>query len=348
MNGEPIRVLVVDASPSSRARLSAILAMDSELVVVGEASGGEQAIAMAQRLRPDVITMHAQISKQDSFETTMRIMAEAPTPIVIVTTSTQEIAVELSTQALRAGAMTVLKMPEDTQFESFERARQIFARTVKTLASVKVVRRRDRRGATVPRHSERPRARAQVIAIGGSTGGPAALRCILEALSGTFSAPILVTQHLVSGFTEDFTQWLSSACRLRIKVAENGEPLVRGTVYVAPEHLHLRLLDRKIHLEESVPVGGFRPAITTMFESVAHGFGERAVAVLLTGMGRDGVDGLQAVRDHRGFVIAQDEASSVVFGMPRVAIEAGVVDEVLSLRTIGSRLEELTWNEVNP
>ncbi len=344
MTKGPTKVLIVDASPIARARLRAIFALDPELLVVGEATRGEDAVALAGRLRPDVITMNAQMPKEAGFETTRRIMTEVPTPVVVVSSCSEAEAVEQSVRALHAGALSLLRMPEPTADEA---AQQIFARTVKALASVKVVRRRERKEVTPSVRPERPRSKAHVVAIGGSTGGPAALRSIIEALPESFAAPILVTQHLAPGFTEDFVQWLSLTCPLRVKVAEDGEPLARGTVYVAPEQHHLRLSEHRIRLPASVPIGGFRPAISAMFESVAQGFGERVVAVMLTGMGRDGVEGLRAVRDRRGFVIAQDEESCVVFGMPKAAIESGVVDEVLSLRRIGSRLEELIRDEVN-
>lgn len=346
MTGLPLtRVLVVDGARTSSALLVRGLAADPDVSVVGEAHEGARAIVMARRLQPDVILMDLHLPHNDAVETVRRIMAETPTPIVLVSKGADACAVELSMHALRVGAMTVLPLPTAAAELSSDSAWELFRRTLKTLAAVKVVRRREARVSSPPQKELAKRPRAQVVAIGGSTGGPVALRTILENLKQDFGAPIVVTQHLASGFVEGFAQWLSSNCKLHVKVAEASEPLYRGTVYVAPETSHLKVVDRKICFDGAGPTGGFRPAISTMFESIAACFGERAVAVLLTGMGRDGVDGLQAVRNRRGFVIAQDEASSVVFGMPRAAIDAGLVDEVMSLQGIVRRLEQLVADE---
>jgi two-component system chemotaxis response regulator CheB len=349
VTGASIRVLVVDHSPSSRAAIVEILAADPQITVVGEARDGLEALAKAHALRPDVITMDIRMPRMDGVEATKRIMTEVPTPIVIVSGTVQDADVAMSMQALRSGALSVLPKPPTAESPEHTADRKLFARTVRALAGVKVVRRREARESLPMQASTPPRRRrAHVVAIGGSTGGPAALRVVLEALPEDFSAPILVVQHLASGFYEGFARWLGMGSKLRVKLAEHDEPLRGGTVYVAPERHHLRVAEAKARVERDPAVGGFRPAATPLFESVASAFGERAVAVILTGMGRDGVDGLRSVRELRGHVIAQDQASSVVFGMPRAAIEAGIVDEVLPLRKIGVRLNELTQPEVSP
>jgi two-component system chemotaxis response regulator CheB len=212
------------------------------------------------------------------------------------------------------------------------------------MARVKVVRR-------WPEHVrvESPRAphleravRARVVAIVASTGGPAALARILSNLPAGFEAPVLVVQHIAAGFVDGLTAWLNTMSALPVRVARDGEHLHPRTVYVAPDHHHLGVSNRStIALSRAAPINGFRPSGTALFESVARTFGNAAVAVVLTGMGDDGVAGLQAVRMAGGRIIVQNEATSVVFGIPGAAVAAGLADVTIPLAAIASRLEEL-------
>jgi two-component system chemotaxis response regulator CheB len=180
------------------------------------------------------------------------------------------------------------------------------------------------------------------VASATSTGGPAALQRMLAGLPGGLPAPILVVQHITVGFTDGLAAWLGSISPSRVKVAQEGEPLAAGTVYIAPDDRHLGVSDRgAVALSDAPPIGGFRPSGSHLFESVARAFGPSAVAVIMTGMGEDGVAGLRAVRQAGGRVIAQDEDSSVVFGMPRAAIAAGLAHVVLPLDDIARRLASL-------
>jgi two-component system chemotaxis response regulator CheB len=184
--------------------------------------------------------------------------------------------------------------------------------------------------------------RRRLVAIATSTGGPGALQGLLSGLSADFSAPILVVQHITVGFTPGLAAWLNSVCDLQVKVAEHGEPLAPHTVYLAPDDRHLGVSPMPtILLSSAPPIGGFRPSGTFLFESVARAFGAAAIALILTGMGEDGVEGLRAVRQTGGRILAQDEESSVVFGMPGAAIAAGLADLVLPLEAMAARLVEL-------
>jgi two-component system chemotaxis response regulator CheB len=341
-----ISVLVAEDSPTARALIVEILRGDPEIQVVGEARDGAEAVALAQALRPQVITMDIRMPRLDGFQATKEIMITAPTPIVIVTASDQARDVEVAMHSLRAGAVAVLHKPPGLGSSHFEQAAGDLIATVKAMSQVKVVRHWRPRPETLEAPAQKPvrpppGVRGQVVAIATSTGGPAALARVLADLPGDFPAPILVVQHITAGFTEGLADWLDSVCDLRVKVAEPGEALATSTVYLAPDNHHLGVAGRAaIAVAGAPPVGGFRPSGTYLFESVARSFGGAAVAVILTGMGEDGVQGLRAVRRAGGRVIAQDEKTSVVFGMPGAAVAAGLADQVLPLDAIAARLVE--------
>jgi two-component system chemotaxis response regulator CheB len=339
-----IRVLVVDDSATARGLLVKILQSDREIQIVGEAADGVEAVALTQRLRPDLVTMDIHMPRLDGLEATREIMITAPTPIVIVTASTRAREVAKSMELLALGALDVLIKPPGPAAPGFEDEARRLVDVVKTMAQVKVVR-RWRAVPSAPPRRARPRQGApkvRVVAIAASTGGPAALHDLLENLPGDLPASVLIVQHIAHGFTAGLAAWLGLGTALCVKVAEEGEPLAPGTVYCAPEDRHLDVTPRgTVALSSAPPVGGFRPSGTFLFEAAARTFGASAVAVILTGMGDDGVAGLHAVRQAGGRVIAQDQASSAVFGMPGAAVAAGLADEVLPPDEIATRLVEL-------
>jgi two-component system chemotaxis response regulator CheB len=338
-----IRVLVAEDSRTTGALLLEILSGDPELQVVGLAKNGVEAVELTRRLRPDVVTMDIHMPDMDGLTATKEIMVATPTPIVIITGSSGAAGVEGSMHALRAGALEVLLKPPGPGMSGFEEAARNLLATVKAMAHVKVVRhwRAGRRPSTAPETAS-PRPSSSVVAVATSTGGPATLHRLCHDLPGDFPAPILVVQHLSPGFAGGLVSWLNTACNLKVKLAEQGEVLLPHTVYVAPDDYHLGATSQgRAVLSDAPPIGGFRPSATFLFESVARAFGSAAVAVILTGMGDDGVAGLAAVRWQGGRVIAQDEKSSVVFGMPGAAIAAGLADEVASLDTLAARLAEM-------
>jgi two-component system chemotaxis response regulator CheB len=338
-----VRVLVAEDSVTARELLVEILRSDPEIAVVGEASNGVDAVSMTRQLRPDVVTMDIRMPKQDGFESTRQIMVEAPTPIVIVSAVYNERDVEVSMHALRVGALTVLPKPTGPDVADFDDQCRRLVATVKAMSQVKVVRRWPERVPAEPSPAPVARtARAGVVAIVASTGGPAALARILSNLSARFDLPVLVVQHIASGFVDGLAAWLNTMSARPVRVARDAETIQPRTVYVAPDHYHLGLRDRRtIVLSRSPAVDGFRPSGTPLFESVARVFGDASVAVVLTGMGDDGVAGLRSIRHAGGVVIAQDERTSVVFGMPGAAVAAGLADMTMPLDAIASRLEEL-------
>jgi two-component system chemotaxis response regulator CheB len=346
-----IRVLVTDDSPTAREFLVQILGSDPEIRVIGEASDGAEAVAATQRLRPDLVTMDIHMPRLDGMEATREIMITTPTPIVIVTGSHRACDVGASLEILRCGALDVLFKPPDPRSADFPTAARRLIATVKAMAGVKVVRHwrpgRAAGGAASPATvTVTPgEARARIVAIAASTGGPAALQRLLSDLPATYPLPILVVQHITPGFTAGLAGWLAGTSRQRVKLAQQGEPLAPGTVYLAPDDLHLGTASRGgtsfVGLTPAPPIGGFRPSANHLFESVARDYGPAALALILTGMGDDGVTGLRAVRKAEGQVIAQDEKTSIVFGMPGAAVAAGLASTVLPLDLIAPRLMAL-------
>jgi two-component system chemotaxis response regulator CheB len=339
-----IRVLVVEDSSTARDLLLEIFASEPHtFTVIGEAKNGLDAVELTRRLRPDVVTMDIRMPLLDGLDATRRIMREVPTPVVVVSGS-EVPEVQTSMEALRAGALAVIEKPAGPAVPGFERRCKTLLETVKLMAGVKVVRRFAERTprdqvAPLPRIASGLREPVQAVAIATSTGGPAALQAIFSRLPGDFPVPILVVQHIAKGFVGGLASWLGSASKLRVKVAEGDEPIIPGNIYLAPDDRHLGMTSRgRIAVSPDSPVSGFRPSGTFLFESAARALGARALAVILTGMGRDGVEGLRLVKASGGRVLAQDEASSVVFGMPAAAIEAGLADEVIALEDLAGRL----------
>jgi two-component system chemotaxis response regulator CheB len=331
-----IRVLVVDDSPTSRLLLVSILRADPEIDVIGQAADGLEAVELVLRLRPDLVTMDVQMPRLDGFAATKRIMLEVPTPILI-TTSLDPRALSVSLEAVRMGALAVHAKPRDPLAPGFDEEARDLVRQVKAMSRVKVVRHLDLESIRAPAtpalyETALYAAPAEVVAIAASTGGPAAIHRILTALPADFPVPILAVQHISRGFASGFAGWLDNASALRVKLAEDGEALRPGTVYVGGDDHHLGVsATRRIQLSNAPAVGGFRPSGTVLFESVAAAFGSRAVAVILTGMGRDGVDGLQAIRRAGGRTIAESKETAVIYGMPAAAVHAGLADFILPL-----------------
>lgn len=344
-----IRIVVAESSLRDRDGLVAMLRTDPGLAVVAEAARSNEVLPLVRRLLPDILVMGGDLPTSGGFDTTKEIMSEAPTPVVIVSDEGDPRQIEQSILALRAGALAVVPRLAGLMPAEREAAGRRLIATVRAMAGVKVVRHWLGQGAVPSVRPAAPlimaRPQSRIVAIAASTGGPAALQVLLSSLPATFPTPILVVQHIGKGFVDGLVTWLNTVSSLKVKVAVAGEPILAHTVYVAPDDAHLGVLDRgRIGLSRSEPIGGFRPSATYLFDQVARIFGPSAIHVILTGMGQDGVAGLKVAIEAGGRVIAQDEASSVVFGMPGAAVAAGVVDAVLPLAAIGDELVQITQN----
>ncbi len=345
----PVRVVIAEDSPTVRELLISLFRADPGTEVVGQASNGVEAVELTRRLRPSVVVMDIQMPEMDGFEATKRIMIEAPTPVIIVTAAHDPRDVEMSLRAVQLGALTVLPKPTGPDGPDFDAGGRRLVALAKALSDVKVVRRRwsalGAAGAesTDATHDDRDAGgRVRVVAVAASTGGPAALHRLLGQLPMDTDVPVLVVQHIADGFSEGLATWLGSGTALPVKLAEHGEPLVGGVVYVAPCGRHLAVdVRRSVVLAEDVPVDGFRPSATVLFRSVAAVYGRAAAGVVLTGMGQDGCEGLAALRRAGGRVLAQDEATSVVFGMPGAVVKARLADVVAPVDGLANCLAKL-------
>jgi two-component system, chemotaxis family, protein-glutamate methylesterase/glutaminase len=337
------RVLVVDDSPSSRRLLTHVLNRDRDISVVGEAANGAEAVRMTARLLPDLVTMDVQMPVMDGFEATRRIMRETPTPILMIS-AMQPDEVAWSFKAIEAGALTVLAKPPGPLSPQFEALADTLVRTVKELAQVKVVTRHLPRalGSPAARTAGRPGAEVKVVAIGASTGGPAALAKVVAGLPARFAVPVLVVQHIGGGFDRGLVEWLDGVGRLPVTLATQGKTLEPGTIYVSPHDRHLGVSRAgRILLSDAPPIGGHRPSATHLFHSVASAFGPNAIGVIMTGIGTDGCDGIRILRQMGGTVLAQDRESCVVYGMPRAVVDAGLADHVVSLDSLAEIIASL-------
>lgn len=339
---DTIRVLLADDSPTARALIRAILRDAGGFQIVGEAVDGNEALELAERLSPDLILMDVHMPGLDGIAATREIMSRSPRPIVIVSAATAR-DVDLSLNATQAGALMALPKPDGPASPRFEEQRAELVRMARAMASVKVVRRwgSARRPPVRPALGRTRPGLTEVVAIAASTGGPPALRTILDSLPPDFPAPILIVQHIARDFSVGFAEWLGGSGRLRARLPEHGERLLAGTIYIAPDDRHLGVgRDGCVTLSQDPPIGGFRPSATYLFASAGRAYGPRAMAVILTGMGSDGADGLEVAHAAGTFVVAQDEASSVVFGMNSAAIHRGLADCVLPLERIAPVIME--------
>lgn len=326
-----ITVLIVDDSPTTLEYLKYLLLADDQIVIAGVANNGQEAVELSRRKLPDVILMDIHMPQMDGFEATRIIMENNPAPIVIMSASHNVKDTEVIFRAMEAGAVALANKPKGLDHPDYESSAKELLQTVKLMSEIKVVRRhpiaKQKWGANGPLPEHRlptPRvgnAVIRAIAIGASAGEPPVLQAILSRIPKKFPAPLLIVQHIASGFMEGLIEWLRQTSDCPIHLAVHQEALLPGNIYFAPDNYHMGVeKSGRIMLSKGEPENGSRPSISFLFRSVAAVYGAHAVGVLLTGMGRDGADGLKRMRDQGAITIAQDEASSMVHGMAGEAI----------------------------
>lgn len=338
---QPIRVLLVEDSRAQRELLSGMLSAGG-FQLAGVVASGAAAVEAAGRLRPDVIAMDIHMPGLDGYEATRQIMQRCPTPIVLISNSGGDTA-QRSVAALSAGALAVVRKPGAPHHPDHSQERANLLTTLRLMAGVRVVTRFERHlPAPLPGPAAPAGARPRVLALAASTGGPAAVQTVLQGLGADFGLPVLLVQHIARGFIEPLVQWLNSTVPLRVRIASQGELLLAGRVYVAPDDHHLLAGGgASAALRPAAPGDRFSPSADVLFESVAQVYGAQAVGVIMTGMGDDGARGLQRLRQAGAHTIGQDRDSCVVYGMPDVAGRLGAVVQVAPLDGIAAAVLQL-------
>jgi len=337
-----IRVVVADDSATLRRFILRSLESTGRISVCGLAADGEAALKAVRSQRPDVVIMDISMPGIGGVEATCRIMEESPLPIVVFASVSNPTARKRAVSALAVGAVALVPKPD--KVTTMGEAAVSLLHAVEVASEAKLITRRRPNRQRVPAQREltpAPRrrrvlhpGRTPLVAVGASTGGPSALRQLFAGIPGDFLAPVLVVQHISRGFLAEFINWLDGEVPQRVEIAQEGRTPEAGHIYFAPEDRHLKIRDGRIALVSSAPRNRHRPSVDVLFESVAESCGSRSIGVLLTGMGEDGARGLLAIRKAGGKTLAQDEASCVVFGMPRAARDCKAVAICTDLATI--------------
>ena len=338
----------MDDSPLVLNILQRLLARSPEIQVVGTAANGKEALDLVPALNPDVICTDLHMPVMNGLEFTRAVMAQYPRPILVVSVSVEAGSANVF-RLLEAGAVDVFPKPSAIQDAEFAKVADELASRIRILAGVKVIRRsndiKSTPVAAPPIISSRPQSPPRIVVIGASTGGPQALREVLSHLPTSFPLPVVCVQHIGSDFLSGMVDWLADASPLTVRKAIHGDTPQAGVVYFAPEDAHLELNSSgRFLFSITPPVDGHRPSVTITMQAAARCFGGGAVGVLLTGMGRDGADGMASIATAGGITLAQDEASSVVYGMPKAAVALGAVQNILPLERIAPTLEALANN----
>jgi two-component system, chemotaxis family, protein-glutamate methylesterase/glutaminase len=355
------RVLVVDDSAFMRKVLESIFNADEQLTVIGHAKDGREAIALAESLKPDVITMDLNMPHMDGLQATAQIMTTNPRPIVIVSSESKEGAAS-TLKALELGAIDFVTKPSSGIDLDMQSVKDDLLRKVRIAAKVRVVRTASRLAAALqapmngnaPAKLQPPAARPvapalvpsdmrfPVVVLAASTGGPATVMRLAPGFTKDFPAAVILVQHMPAAFTTQYALQLAEFTGIRVKEAEANEPVQPGTFYICPGGQHLRVSTTgRMQLDGATGrIDGYLPNIDVTMESVATFAGAMSIGVVLTGMGSDGARGARAIKAAGGLVIAQDEATSVIFGMPAEAIKTGAVEQILGIDDIYAAIEK--------
>ena len=360
-----VRVLVVDDSGFFRRRLTEMLSSDKRLEVVGEAADGQQAIVQARKLKPDVITMDIEMPVMDGITAVRKIMSSSPVPIIMFSSLSREGA-QATFDAMEAGALDYLPKNfaeisanrEEVARDLCVRVWQLGSRGLRRSPATTTEKKplttsqQSASGATpgatsaaAVRNKPLRKGQVKLVAIGTSTGGPVALQDVLTKIPANFPFPVLLIQHMPGSFTPAFAKRLDAMCKINVKEAADGDLMQAGTAYLAPGGMQMKVIARggsyRIRIEESKPGQNYKPCVDITFSSLADAAPGASLSIILTGMGADGTEGARDLKRSGAAIWAQDEASSVIYGMPMSVAKAGLVDRVLPLQRIGQELADL-------
>jgi two-component system chemotaxis response regulator CheB len=337
-----IKIVLADDSGLVRQVLTDMLEQTPDIRIIGYACNGRDAADLTLSLKPDLVIMDLVMPVMDGFEAIEEIMAVTPTPVLVLSAAIEATEVSRAFNAIKRGALDVMEKPAlDTPWALDDFAFRL-AEKVRLLSRIRVIRH--------PRRNSRPQPPSgigvagrspNVLAIGASTGGPKAVMTLLKTLPADFPATVFVVQHIADGFAEGFAIWLNRECAISVRLAEDGARYGPGEAVVAPSSSHMTVCDGRIRLIHDAPVNCCRPSIDVFFNSLAQGSCEQVVSLLLTGMGRDGAQGLLRIKERGGTTLAQDEVSCAVFGMPKEAIRLNAVNQVLSLESMPAAISKL-------
>ena len=352
-----IRVLLVDDSPLSVEIIRRMLATAPDIQVAGSAGDGVEALELIPLVRPDVICTDLHMPKMDGIELTREVMARHPLPILVLSMSVQAEQEHNIFQMLEAGALDILAKPRGGLESDFGVTAHDLITKIRILAGVRIITRRRKAESTpamqTPSFAVSATFSPSIIGIGASTGGPKAIEQILQQLPADFPLPLLCVQHIAEGFMPGLVNWLAGSCRISVCSAVEGMRPIAGIAYFPPDNRHLEVDGQGVfRCSSALPFSGHRPSVDIAFSSLARCYGSAAVGVLLTGMGQDGAQGMLDIAHAGGITIVQDEPSSVVFGMPKRAIELGAAKHVLPLEQIAPALIRMTngsakkWNSL--
>lgn len=340
-DGPKIRVLVVDDSAFVRKAIARMLNGAPDVEVVGMAADGEEGLELARALHPDVITLDIQMPRLGGLETLRRLLPDSASAVLLLSSLTQEGA-DVTLRGLELGALDFVDKSTVQGPMNLLGLQQELLLKVRALAQAPRPRPHPELPPPAPVEPAAGVARAEVVAIGASTGGPAALQAIVPALPASFPAAVIVVQHIPRGFSRSLAERLASRSALPVREAEDGERLQPGTVLIAPAGLHLKLHRRggavKVSLDEEPRAALHRPSVDVLMTAVARVYGARSLGVVLTGMGSDGTQGLRAIHQAGGRTLAESEESAVIYGMPKSAVEAGVVNRSLPLGHLAAEI----------
>ena len=343
-----IRVLITEDSPLVAIMMREFLNQDPEIEVVGWAKLGQEAIELSDSLVPDVITMDLNMPVMSGLKAIEAIASSHPVPILAVSQMIESRDSDIAFEALCSGAADIMRKPSGYGRRGFLKVQEELVSRVKSVAKIRPrkFRTKQQPDTAAPKLATARRPRRGLVTVGASTGGPAALTDLLKGFPPDFPFPIAVVQHIAPGFVIGLSQWLTRISPLPVKVAEDQETPESGTIYLAPDNYHLEIdRDRKFVLNNDPPIRNHRPSVDYLMKSVASSFGKRTIGVLLTGMGNDGAEGLKRIREAGGKTIVQNEATSLVFGMPREAITRGAAQIISPLEEIASEIVQATIGE---
>ncbi len=355
MKGKKIKVLVVDDSAFMRKIIGDIVSGDNELELVGIARNGKDALSKIGVLKPDVMTLDVEMPVLNGLETLRQLMGIGPLPVIMVSSHTRQ-GSETTLEALSAGAVDFVAKPSIIKGESREELETMLPQKIKTAAKARLFPGLQEDESPVAAGKERvaaaiagqggayPKAGGMtnyVVAIGASTGGPRALENVFRGFPEDLPAAIMVTQHMPAGFTESLAKRLDRVSKLKVKEAGGGERIFPGQAYVAPGGYHLLVKGGQTQLSSTPPVQHVRPSVDVMMESIAQYYGPSAIGVLLTGMGKDGAEGMAQIKRNGGKTIVQDPATAVIASMPQAAIKNGAADEIVPLDKIAAGVTRL-------